>query len=425
MEENKLPNGRDEGYGNLREMEAAVRPFRPPEPIASVVDIFCGVGGLSHGFLREGFLVGCGLDVDAACRYPFEANNAAPFWCRDVAHVSGSEVTGAFEPGLPRVLAGCAPCQPFSLYTQARIDPKWTLLSEFARLVEEIRPDIVSVENVRTLLRFKGGQPFHEFTERLRALGLHVWWDEVFCPKYGVPQSRTRLVLLASRFGSLQLTPSTAKVGRYQTAMDAIGGLPPIGAGESDPNDPLHAAAGLSPKNIERIRASKPGGTWRDWPMELRAKCHTRETGYGYSSVYGRMRWDEPSPTITTQFHGFGNGRFGHPDQDRGLSLREGAILQTFPAEYKFVRPGDPIEFAVLGRLIGNAVPVALAQAIAKSIRYHLERLEISKCMDDSRFESSGTDRFHVGHPPRRKVRQRPEKSRSHRQVRHSSSRSV
>jgi DNA (cytosine-5)-methyltransferase 1 len=130
----------------------------------------------------------------------------------------------------------------------------------------------------------------------------------------------------------------------------------------------------LSDRNLERVRASRPGGSWRDWEEALRASCHRVRTGKGYGAVYGRMRADAPAPTITTQFFGFGSGRFGHPTQDRGLSLREGAILQSFPPKYAFLEPGKRIEFKKLGRMVGNAVPVLLGQAIARSIRLHLQR---------------------------------------------------
>src|SRR5205823_12670268 len=125
-------------------------------------------------------------------------------------------------------------------------------------------------------------------------------------------------------------------------------------------------------KNRERIRASRPSGTWREWPKSLRAKCHRKGTGKTYPSVYGRMTWDAPSPTITTQFYGFGNGRFGHPVQDRALTLREGALLQSFPPGYAFVAPGGNFEIGRLGLMIGNAVPVVLARVIARSIQRHI-----------------------------------------------------
>ncbi len=121
------------------------------------------------------------------------------------------------------------------------------------------------------------------------------------------------------------------------------------------------------------MASAKPGGTWRDWDPDLVTPCHRAESGRGYSSVYGRMEWGEPSPTITTQFYGFGNGRFGHPEQNRALSLREGAMLQGFPREYQFVAPGGEVHFKVVGRLIGNAVPVKLATAIAGAVRRHID----------------------------------------------------
>ena len=158
---------------------------------------------------------------------------------------------------------------------------------------------------------------------------------------------------------------------------EAIGEMVPLTAGGRDETDAMHAAATLSPMNLARIKASTPGGTWRDWPAELIARCHTKSTGKTYPAVYGRMTWDDPSPTITTQHFGFGNGRFGHPEQDRGISLREGAILQSFPPGYLFVEPGKPVEMSVVGRMIGNAVPVRLGQAIGESLIRHAAEIRV------------------------------------------------
>src|SRR5262249_22546065 len=152
--------------------------------------------------------------------------------------------------------------------------------------------------------------------------------------------TRTRLVLLASRLGEISLPRPTHR-GSYRTVRDEIGALSPLRHGESDEVDQLHCASRLSETNVQRINAAKPGGTWRDWDPELVTACHKESTGRGYSSVYGRMSWEQPAPTITTQFFGFGNGRFGHPDQERRLSLREGALLQSFPRGYKFVPEGE------------------------------------------------------------------------------------
>lgn len=349
--------------------------------VASVVDLFCGAGGLSRGFFDEGIQVNCGIDIDEACRYPFETNNEAVFVRRDISSITGPELKQAFSPSSYSVLVGCAPCQPFSKYTQGREgkgieDPKWTLLREFARLIEETSPDVVSMENVQRLRHFRNGEVLQVFIRKLAKAGYWVSERDVFCPDYGVPQSRTRLVLLASKLGPITLDEPNHLDDCSRTVREAIGDLAEIAAGEYDPDDPLHASAGLSPVNLKRIRRSKPGGTWRDWPEALRASCHTKETGRGYASVYGRMLWDEPAPTITTQFHGFGNGRFGHPEQNRAISLREGAILQTFPADYAFVPPGTDPNFKVMGRLIGNAVPVQLGRVIARSILAHIREHE-------------------------------------------------
>ncbi len=153
----------------------------------------------------------------------------------------------------------------------------------------------------------------------------------------------------------------------------AIAHLPPIQAGETNKKDPLHQSCSLSPKNIERIKHSKPGGTWRDWNSKLTVSCHKKESGKTYPSVYGRMEWDKPSPTITTQFYGYGNGRFGHPEQDRAISFREGAILQSFPEDYVFADFNHSINKREIGIHIGNAVPVELGRAIGLSIINHLK----------------------------------------------------
>ena len=175
------------------------------------------------------------------------------------------------------------------------------------------------------------------------------------CSHHGLAGSNWKLLALLS--------------SQYPTVQDAIGALAPLKAGEVDRFDPLHRCSHLSETNFKRIREARPGGSWKEWDQELVTDCHRASTGRGYSSVYGRMVWDEPAPTITTQFYGFGNGRFGHPEQDRALSLREGAILQSFPPDYEFIAPGQTIYFSNVCRIIGNAVPVLLARAIARSIR--------------------------------------------------------
>ena len=358
-------------------VEADAAPLPAATQRGGVVEVFCGVGGLSHGFVLEGFKVRAGVDVDPACRYPFEHNNFAFFLEHDVAELSSETVSGLFEGAERKILVGCTPCQPFSTYSHYRANEKWRLLREFGRLVREVKPDIVSMENVPRLTTFRNGELFADFFSVLADTGYeHVWYDIVDCADFGVPQTRRRLVVLASRIGPIRLrwpthSPDCASV------RDAIGNLPPIGAGEQDAADPLHRASRLSPTNLARIRASSPGMSWREWDPDLVAACHRKPSGRWYGSVYGRMSWDELAPTITTQCTGFGNGRFGHPEQDRAISLREAALLQTFPARYEFFESGKPWHIGTAARLIGNAVPVSLARAIARSIGETLEAAHV------------------------------------------------
>lgn len=338
----------------------------------AVVDLFCGAGGLSYGLQKAGVNVVAGIDIDPVCRHPFEANVAAPFHGRDIAEVSAEFVASLYPESGARVLAGCAPCQPFSSYTRGggAGGGQWGLLDKFGALVAELKPEVVTMENVP---RLTGRSVFERFLSDLGEAGYRCTYRVVRCAGYGVPQTRSRLVLLASQLGRIDLAAPTHPDGGWVTVWDAIGHLESIPAGGVDSSDALHRASGLSRKNLRRIREAKAGGTWRDWDETLRAPCHTRPSGRTYPGVYGRMEWDRPAPTITTQFHGFGNGRFGHPDQDRAISLREGALLQTFPADYSFVPEGSIAKIGPVARLIGNAVPVKLGEAIGRSIVDHLK----------------------------------------------------
>jgi len=343
----------------------------------SVVDLFCGAGALTHGFVLEGFDVVAGVDADGACKYAYEANNnGARFIHRRIEDVTTEEIVALYPEGHVKVLVGCAPCQPYSPYTKKREDKdeKWRLVPRFADLICGVEPEIVSMENVPDLATFEGGKIYRAFVDRLKRKGYHVTeYPEVYCPDYGIPQRRTRLVLFASKYGEIKIVEKTRSPEEYRTVRQTIGHLEPLEAGQTSESDPLHKASSLSELNLRRIRASVPGGTWRDWPEELVTECHKKESGRHYASIYGRMAWDEPAPTLTAQCYGFGNGRFGHPEQDRAISLREASLLQTFPEDYEFVAPGDPVYFKVVGRLVGNAVPVDLGRIIAGSIKRHLQ----------------------------------------------------
>jgi DNA (cytosine-5)-methyltransferase 1 len=335
------------------------------------VDLFCGAGGLTHGLQNAGVNVRLGIDVDPACEYPYTANNKTAFLLKSVDDVKAGEIENYYRKNGIRLLAGCAPCQTFSRYNQKATekDKRWWLLLQFSRFVQELKPELVTMENVPGL---KEQNVFKQFLNVLEECKYKVTYKVVNCADYGVPQHRNRVVLLASKLGEISLLEPEEFGKAVMTVRDAIGNMPPIEAGTSYRTDILHQSAALSETNMHRMEASIPGGTWRDWSENLVSDCHKKTTGKSYPSVYGRMSWDEPAPTMTTQFFGFGNGRFGHPEQNRAISLREGAILQSFPRGYKFVAPDQEIHKRHIGRLIGNAVPVTIGEVIGVSMFRHL-----------------------------------------------------
>ena len=241
--------------------------------------------------------------------------------------------------------------------------------------IELVQPDIVSMENVPQMEK---REVFQRFRTLLEKNGYKVTFKVVYAPEYGVPQMRKRLLLLASKLGDISLLEPEFNSESYPTLRDAIENLPKIKAGETYAKDPLHRSRNMSTLNLKRIQQSKPGGTWRDWDEDLLLEAYKKESGQSFGSVYGRLEWDKPANTITTQFPGIGNGRFGHPEQDRALSLREGALLQTFPSNYQFVSPkqGGNYPIGQVALQIGNAVPPKLGEIIGRSIIKHLEELD-------------------------------------------------
>jgi DNA (cytosine-5)-methyltransferase 1 len=337
----------------------------------TVVDLFCGIGGLAHGFFKEGFHVEAGIDLDDTCRYAFQKNNRARFIHRNVAQLTSSELAEIFGTSKRRILVGCAPCQPFSKYTTAQSeDHKWHLLKSFLRLIVQVQPEVVSMENVPDLEKHI---IFHDFVDALEEHGYDVTERVVDTWKYGVPQTRRRLVLLASRLGRVTLPSPTHSGHKQKTVRSVIGDLERISAGGVSDTDVLHRARALNDLNLRRIRSTPEGGDWRDWPASLRLRCHKRASGKRYEAIYGRMSWNRLAPTLTTHCCGIGNGRFGHPDQDRAISLREAALLQTFSKYYELFDPTIKLSSKRLSKHIGNAVPVRLGRIIARAIRQHIE----------------------------------------------------
>ncbi len=345
-----------------------------------VIDLFCGIGGLTHGLIKEGLDVIAGIDNDSSCKFGYEYNNKTRFIDKDIIKVTAAQVNELFgtKRNSIRVLAGCAPCQPFSKLNLKRITKKQLQpLEKFAQLIEETQPDVVSMENVSGLADKDKYPIFKAFIDTLERNNYKYSYEIVDVSEYGVPQKRKRLVLLASKLGDIALIKRTHKNNKI-TVRDVIKNIKPIKDGEISNEDPLHRARKLSPLNLKRIKATPHnGGNSESWSEDLILECHKKKSGKTYSStVYGRMRWDEPAPTMTTQCTGLGNGRFGHPEQDRAISLREAALFQTFPKDYKFVSDAGPIVTSNIGRFIGNAVPVRLGSVIGKSIKNHLKLYE-------------------------------------------------
>ena len=347
----------------------------------NAIDLGCGVGGLTYGIQKTGITVIAGYDIDEKSKFAYEYNNNAKFILKDVKEIDDREISNLYPKDTDiRVLIGCAPCQPFSSYSHKYQNNENTLkkkdlLDYFGKQIELVKPDIVSMENVPQM---QSREVFHRFQDILEKNGYKVTYKVVYAPDYGVPQKRKRLLLLASKFGDISLLGPEFSPDNYPTLRDTIGNLPEIRAGETYVQDPLHRSRNLSALNLKRIRQSKPGGTWRDWDKDLLLEAYKKESGKSFGSVYGRLEWDKPANTITTQFPGIGNGRFGHPEQDRALSLREGALLQTFPLNYEFVDPkqGRNYPISQVALQIGNAVPPKLGEIIGKSIINHLEELD-------------------------------------------------
>ena len=346
-----------------------------------VIDLFCGIGGLSYGLKYQGMKILAGFDLDYTCQYAYETNTGGKFYYRDVKTISGDKINKLYsqKKNVIKVLAGCAPCQPFSSYAfknKNKDKDKYNLLYEFGRLVKEVHPDIVTMENVPAIASFKLKSVLADFVEVLQNEGYNVKYKVVYCPDYGIPQTRKRLVLLASRLGNIDLISPTHKKENYVTVKDAIGHLPPLEAGQGCPTDALHRCRALSPLNLQRLKSTPYGGSWKDWPADLMLECHKKESGKSFGGVYGRMVWEEPSPTMTTLCTGIGDGRFGHPVQNRAISAREAALFQTFPITYKFFPNEHEVSLTKASRYIGNAVPPKLGEVIAQSIKNHIEDLK-------------------------------------------------
>lgn len=341
---------------------------RMPQRI-KVFDFFCGCGGTSAGFRAAGMDVVLGIDCDEAAEEAFKLNfRGTSFLRKDIRDIGLEDLQEYVDTcaGAPILFCGCAPCQPFSKQnrSRSRSDIRRTLLDEFACFIVRYLPQFVFCENVPGLQvpndASKG--PFGRFLKTLRGLGYSVDWDIIDSQDYGVPQKRRRLVLIASTLGEVKMPsathgPNSRKA--FSTVWEWIGHLPRVAAGCAHPLDPIHRATSLSATNMCRIRNTPAGGSRLDWPDDLVLRCHREDVNARtHTDVYGRLRKDQTASALTTKCISLSNGRFGHPEQDRAITIREAALLQTFPRRFRFPRKRA---MRTLARLIGNAVPVRLA----------------------------------------------------------------
>ncbi len=352
----------------------------------AVFDFFCGCGGTSRGFQKAGIDIAFALDIDQDAKSTFIKNFPQSTFCdKSITNLTISDLQPTLDKHMDsyKLFCGCAPCQPFTKQNteSPKRDERISLLTHFGKVIGLCEPDFVFVENVPGLQkvskRKKG--PFPAFKALLRQMGYHVAFGVVAAQDYGAPQLRRRFVLLASKHGEIHIPSQTH--GKecqtpYKTVRDAIEDLPAIAAGETYPgNDVLnHRAARLSELNLQRIQASAhDGGGRNNWTKKLWPVCYLREDDKGnkhsgHTDCYGRLWWDKPATGLTTRCISYSNGRFGHPEQDRALSVREAARIQGFDDNFEFTGSLNS-----MARQIGNAVPVDLATAMGRHFIKHIE----------------------------------------------------
>ena len=338
------------------------------------VDFFCGGGGMSFGLKKAGIKILAGIDFEKKCKETYEVNvKGAKFIDADVFDLKETELENRLN--LQRnddelILVGCSPCQYWSIINTEKEKSKKSknLLIEFQRFVQYFNPGYVVVENVPGVLRKKEESGLESFIEWLKASSYTVHFNIHNISEYGVPQSRKRFTLIANRITDNELEPIKKK-GKIPLVQDYIGehnGFPKVEAGHKDDSCFLHTVSGLKNVTIERLKlVEKNGGNRLGFANNkgLQLKCFEGRDN-AFKDTFGRLWWDRPSPTITTKFFSVSNGRFVHPEENRALSLREGAVLQSFPKTYKFKTKS----IADTARIIGNAVPPEYAKRIGKAI---------------------------------------------------------
>jgi DNA (cytosine-5)-methyltransferase 1 len=335
-----------------------------------VVDLFCGAGGLSLGFKKENFDIIYALDNDETAIKTYNNYFGNHGHCSDIEKIK-KELLFRDEKRVDVIIGG-PPCQGFSVQRRGRDkDKRNNLVLEYARLVLDLKPKIFLMENVSGLLSKRGKLVMETFKKRISRAGYSIFIEKINAADYGVPQNRVRVFLIGvhknKTLNDFEFpVPAKKHIDNTLTVRDAIFDLMKVERGEI----PNHIGDKLSEKNLRRIRSITQGQGRDSLPEELQLPCHTKNKGHRHLDTYGRMSWDEPSPTLTARFDSFSRGRFGHPVLDRSITLREGARLQTFPDNFIFF--GNKVDVA---KQIGNAVPPKLAQILAKSIKNALDKI--------------------------------------------------
>lgn len=348
------------------------------------VDFFCGAGGVTCGFLSSGIKVLGGLDIDPKFKKTYEENNGAKFINEDVSNLAPEklhELLSIEKDDDNIIFVGCSPCQYYSNLKSDKTKSKKgrLLLDDFKEFVLYYRPGFVFIENVPGLEK-KAGSPLESFKKALKAEGYVFDQNVLNAKNFGVPQNRRRFVLVASRIiENITLPKQNCTKEQITTVKKAIGDyeiFPKISAGTDDKTTFLHTSSSLSELNLERIKNTpKNGGSRIAWAKNKKLQLECYKNHDGHHDVYGRMAWEKPAPAITTRFIYTSTGRYSHPEQERAISLREGATLQSFPLDYNFYSSNK----GSIATMIGNAVPPKLAEAIGQSLKEHWNKWQNSE----------------------------------------------
>lgn len=333
------------------------------------IDFFCGAGGLTRGLLDAGICVAAGVDNDARVQKTYENNNAPSRFIRaDIREIDIKALRDelGFDADDPTLYTACTPCQPFSTMNTMRKseDRRKSLLLDFVDIIEQAPPDYLIVENVPGLNNVTGRDIYESFEKSLTRLGFQKEAGMIDAKDFGVPQTRKRFILVASRHGQPSL-PASQTGQAYSTVEDAIRQFPEIGHGEKNDEYKNHVARKLPEHHLRIVEAvpADGGSRFEVADTSILLKCH-QDNPTAHKDVFGRMSWKLPAPTLTCRCTDVYCGRFIHPDQHRGISLREAAAIQTFNDDYEFF--GKSI--LEQARQIGNAVPVSLAEQLGRSI---------------------------------------------------------